>query len=52
MSESSADGGEIVLLCECAGMMGNIDYGSVEAGLGPAANAPARHWCSRESHGR
>ncbi len=53
MSESSADGGAIVLLCECAGMMGNIDYGSVEAGLGPAARTlRARHWCSRESHAR
>ena len=35
MSELPSDGSPIVLLCECAGMMGNIDFGAIEAGLGP-----------------
>jgi heterodisulfide reductase subunit A len=53
MSELPSDGGPIVLLCECAGMMGNIDFGAIEASLGPPARMlRGRHWCSRESQAR
>jgi heterodisulfide reductase subunit A len=53
MSTLPSDGRPVVLLCECAGMMGNIDFGAIEASLAPPARTlRGRHWCSRESQAR
>ena len=39
----------LVLLCECAGTMGNIDFDGLAADAGATADVVrGRHWCSRE----
>ena len=45
---SSADR-PLVLLCECAGTMDNIDFDALERRLAPAADiVRGTHWCSRQ----
>jgi heterodisulfide reductase subunit A len=44
-----ADARPLVLLCECAGTMGNIDFDRLELEAGQAADVVrGRHWCSRQ----
>ena len=39
----------LVLLCECAGTMANLDFDSLEAHAAESADVlRGRHWCSRE----
>ena len=39
----------LVLLCECAGTMGNIDFDRLEGQVSTSAGViRGRHWCSRE----
>ena len=43
----------LVLLCECAGTMANVDFGELQARAGGAADTErGRHWCSREGQAR
>jgi len=46
---SAAADRPLVLLCECAGTMDNIDFDALEARLSPAADVVrGTHWCSRQ----
>lgn len=43
----------LVLLCECAGTMANIDFDELQARAGRQADTVrGRHWCSREGQAR
>lgn len=43
----------VVLLCECAGTMGNIDFDRLESRTSTLADVlRGRHWCSREGQAR
>jgi heterodisulfide reductase subunit A2 len=51
----AARGGErpLVLLCECAGTMANIDFGDLEGHLAGRADVlRGAHWCGREGRAR
>ena len=55
-NRSIADSGSarpLVLLCECAGTMKNIDFDRLEDEAGQSADTlRERHWCSREGQAR
>jgi heterodisulfide reductase subunit A len=43
----------LVLLCECAGTMANIDFDSLEERLAPQADTlRGTHWCNRQGQAR
>ena len=43
----------LVLLCECAGTMANIDFDALEERLAPQADTlRGTHWCSRQGQAR
>ena len=49
MMSSNGEARPLVLLCECAGTMQNIDFDALEASAAESADVVrGAHWCSRE----
>ena len=52
-ADGSSAATPLVLLCECAGTMSNLDFDELEAHAGKTADTlRGAHWCSREGQAR